>query len=206
MIYCLHIKGDEHTERISKPPEIRRQEILDTAMRLFCEKGYESTSMADIAKELHVVQGLCYRYFPSKQVLFDTAMQQYVEECSAGFVKIIHDRNKTIQQRMDVMSALMMNEEETSKYHAFYHKPGNEALHEMLSIRMCKYMIPHVQEELERLCREGVIQVEKPELLTEFIMYGQLSLLQDQNESYSVRLRQIQIYVEKLLGISAMEN
>ena len=31
--------------RISKPPEVRRQEILDTAMELFAEKGYEDTSM-----------------------------------------------------------------------------------------------------------------------------------------------------------------
>lgn len=202
MLYCLQLKGGGNTERISKPPEIRKQEILNTAMRLFCEKGYESTSMADIAKELHVVQGLCYRYFPSKQALFDAAMQQYVEECSADFIKIIHDRGKTIQERMSTISALMANEEEYSRYHEFYHKPGNEALHEMLSIRMCKYMLPHVQEELERLCRDGTIQVEKPELLTEFIMYGQLSLLQEQKEPYPVRLRQIRMYIEKLLGLN----
>lgn len=188
-------------ERISKPPEIRKQEIIDAAMRLFCEKGYESTSMADIAKELHVVQGLCYRYFPSKQALFDTAMQQYVEECSADFIKNIHDRKKTIQERMDIMSSLMMNEE-ANRYHSFYHKPGNEALHEMLSIRMCKYMLPHVKEELKCLCRDGVIQIEKPELLAEFIMYGQISLLQDQEEPYSARLRQIRMYIDKLLGLN----
>ena len=205
MLCYLQYKEGEHTERISKPPEIRKQEILDTAMRLFCEKGYESTSMADIAKELHVVQGLCYRYFPSKQALFDTAMQQYVEECSADFIKVIHDRGKTIQERMTIISALMANEEETSRYHAFYHKPGNEALHEMLSVRMCKYMIPHVQEELERLYHEGVIQVKKPELLTEFIMYGQLSLLQEQKEPYSARLHQIRMYIEKLLGLNTAE-
>ena len=59
--------------RISKPPEVRRQEILDTAMELFAEKGYEDTSMADIARRMGVVQGLCYRYFDSKRVLFREA-------------------------------------------------------------------------------------------------------------------------------------
>ena len=67
--------------RISKPPEVRRQEILDTAMELFAEKGYEDTSMADIARRMGVVQGLCYRYFDSKRVLFREAMEQYVREC-----------------------------------------------------------------------------------------------------------------------------
>ena len=56
--------------RITKEPEERKQEILDTAMRLFYEKGYEKTSIADIAKEIGVAQGLCYRYFPSKEALF----------------------------------------------------------------------------------------------------------------------------------------
>ena len=54
--------------RISKEPEARKQEILETAMKLFAEKGYEKTSISDIAKEIGVAQGLCYRYFPSKDI------------------------------------------------------------------------------------------------------------------------------------------
>ena len=60
--------------RISKEPEARKQEILETAMKLFAEKGYEKTSISDIAKEIGVAQGLCYRYFPSKDILFQTAV------------------------------------------------------------------------------------------------------------------------------------
>ena len=59
--------------RITKAPEERRQEIIDTAMKVFYEKGYEKTSISDIAKEMNVAQGLCYRYFSSKEELFDTA-------------------------------------------------------------------------------------------------------------------------------------
>ena len=32
---------ERKTARISKEPEVRRQEILDTAMSVFMEKGYE---------------------------------------------------------------------------------------------------------------------------------------------------------------------
>ena len=93
--------------RISKPPEVRRQEILDTAMELFAEKGYEDTSMADIARRMGVVQGLCYRYFDSKRVLFREAMEQYVRECCAAGLPIIHDRSRTIRQRLDDMEMTM---------------------------------------------------------------------------------------------------
>ena len=48
--------------RITKDPTERRQEILDTALKLFWEKGYEKTSMTEIAQAMQVAQGLCYRY------------------------------------------------------------------------------------------------------------------------------------------------
>ena len=31
--------------RVSKEPEVRKQEMLDTAMRVFAEKGFEATTM-----------------------------------------------------------------------------------------------------------------------------------------------------------------
>ena len=71
--------------RITKEPEERKQEILDTAMRIFYEKGYEKTSITDIAKAIGVAQGLCYRYFPSKEALFDSAIDQYAEELVSQF-------------------------------------------------------------------------------------------------------------------------
>ena len=65
--------------RITKEPEVRKQEILDTALKLFGENGYEKTSITDIAKAIGVAQGLCYRYFPSKEALFDSAIEQYAD-------------------------------------------------------------------------------------------------------------------------------
>ena len=71
---------ERKTARISKEPEVRRQEILDTAMSVYMEKGYEAATMRDIAAAMHVVPGLCYRYFESKQMLYDTAIEQYVKD------------------------------------------------------------------------------------------------------------------------------
>ncbi len=37
--------------RTVKEPEIRRQELIETALKLFLKKGYEKTSVRDILKE-----------------------------------------------------------------------------------------------------------------------------------------------------------
>ena len=78
--------------RVTKAPEERRQEIIDTAMKVFYEKGYEKTSISDIAREMHVAQGLCYRYFSSKEELFDVAIDQYAQKQVDHICGILHEK------------------------------------------------------------------------------------------------------------------
>jgi AcrR family transcriptional regulator len=49
-----------------------RQEILRTAARLFYQKGYDATSMNDVAAALKLSKGGLYHHFQSKdEILFD---------------------------------------------------------------------------------------------------------------------------------------
>ena len=188
--------------RISKPPEVRRKEILDTAMRLFTEKGYEETSMADIARELGVVQGLCYRYFDSKQKLFREAMDQYVEECCARMLPVIQNRGRTIAQRMEDMARLTLEEGEHSRWRAFYHRTGNEGLHEELTLRICRSLTPCVAGELEEANARGEIAVEHPGLAASFLLHGEIGLLGEHELPMETRVAEILRCACLILGIS----
>ena len=66
--------------RISKDPEVRKQEIINTAMGIFSEKGFEAVTMKDIAQAVGVAAGLCYHYFPNKQALYETAIRLVTDE------------------------------------------------------------------------------------------------------------------------------
>jgi AcrR family transcriptional regulator len=46
-----------------------KDHLYGVAMRLISDRGYEATTLRDIAKEAHVSVGLLYRYFPSKQAV-----------------------------------------------------------------------------------------------------------------------------------------
>ncbi|HKY77724.1 MAG TPA: TetR family transcriptional regulator, partial [Acidimicrobiia bacterium] len=48
----------------------RRQQILDESSRLFAERGYHPTAVADIVDALGVGKGVFYWYFESKEDLF----------------------------------------------------------------------------------------------------------------------------------------
>lgn len=186
--------------RISKPPEVRKKEILDTAMKLFYAKGYEETSMADIAREMNVVPGLCYRYFKSKQELFDISMDQYAKECGKKFLKVMIDDKKSLHERIDNMAKLMMAQEGVSEYHDFYHKIGNEMLHEQLMIKITQYLIPKVCEEFQKLSKKGEVHIENIESVVSFIMYGQIGVLSC-NIPLENKVKQIRGFINSILGI-----
>jgi AcrR family transcriptional regulator len=72
----------------NKYPEETRKLILDTAQRLFLEKGYENTSIQDIINGLGgLSKGAVYHHFKSKEEIFDAVGEQFnapvVEELKA---------------------------------------------------------------------------------------------------------------------------
>ncbi len=48
----------------------REREMLDTAIKLFCEKGFDKASMEDLAKGSEYTKKTIYRYFTCKEDLF----------------------------------------------------------------------------------------------------------------------------------------
>lgn len=46
---------------------MRRQEVLDCAVKLFAERGFDGTSINDIAERTTLKKASLYHYFPSKQ-------------------------------------------------------------------------------------------------------------------------------------------
>ncbi|AXI08177.1 TetR family transcriptional regulator [Oceanobacillus zhaokaii] len=53
-----------------------RQKILNTAEKIFGEKGYFETSIVDITVKAGVAQGTFYNYFPTKKSIYDELVRQ----------------------------------------------------------------------------------------------------------------------------------
>lgn len=54
-----------------------RERIIYTALRLFWEKGYYSTSIADVLQAANVNSGSLYHFFPGKQDLLLAVLETY---------------------------------------------------------------------------------------------------------------------------------
>ena len=60
-----------------------RKHLYVTAIRLIAQRGYQATTLRDIAREADVSVGLLYRYFPSKQAVIIALY----DELSAEFAR-----------------------------------------------------------------------------------------------------------------------
>src|SRR5918994_7068400 len=60
--------------------EQTRQLIADTARRLFAERGFESVTVAEVARAANVAEKTVFNYFPTKEELFYSRLKAFEEE------------------------------------------------------------------------------------------------------------------------------
>ena len=64
----------------TKPPEVRREEIMDAAQRLFLKQGVAATSIDNVAAAADVAKGTVYLHFTSKQTLLAALGERFAEQ------------------------------------------------------------------------------------------------------------------------------
>jgi AcrR family transcriptional regulator len=62
--------------------------VIDAAMELGLEGGYEAVQMRDVAARAHVAMGTVYRYFSSKDHLLAAALVFWVEQLDARLAQV----------------------------------------------------------------------------------------------------------------------
>ncbi len=67
------------------------QLIVDSAMEMFGEKGYENTSISDIAKLAIVSKGISYHYFKGKDEMYLYCIEVIIKEISEYFQSNINN-------------------------------------------------------------------------------------------------------------------
>lgn len=167
--------------RVTKDPEVRKQEILDVAMRVFAEKGYETTTMKDIANEAGVVAGLCYHYFRNKHALYQEALTQYAKACSKPFADIFKRTELPLDACIETLEKVSATEESNHKYRDFFDKDGNELFHSQLELYMTKEIFPYIEIYIKCLMDRGEIKKGDAHLLAHFIWGGQMAVINNAN-------------------------
>lgn len=94
-----------HTLHPDKPADAR-DKVLATALKLFTDKGYFSTSMRDITRESAVSTGSIYHYFKDKEGVAAALYQSMIERMRDELQAII-DAHQSAHDRCHAVIALL---------------------------------------------------------------------------------------------------
>jgi AcrR family transcriptional regulator len=67
-------QDSKRSRRQRRPSAERREEVLDAARRVFLKSGYAGATVREIAAEADVNDAVLYRYFTTKEQLFEEAI------------------------------------------------------------------------------------------------------------------------------------
>jgi AcrR family transcriptional regulator len=62
--------------------------LIDAGAELFAEKGYEATTMTEIASRAGAAIGSLYQFFPSKEALAEALFNRFAERAAASFARV----------------------------------------------------------------------------------------------------------------------
>ena len=85
-----------------KPSKRRRQEVMNVAARIFSEKGYEATSIQEIAEEVGILKGSLYYYIDTKEdLLFGVIKEAY--DSALGVIKELEQREGSALELIEAL-------------------------------------------------------------------------------------------------------
>jgi AcrR family transcriptional regulator len=85
--------------------EETRSRILDAALRLFRERGFEQTTMRDVAAEAEVATGAAYYYYRSKEDLVLAFYLRTEDEAAERFAQVIASTNDVRKRIRGIIDA-----------------------------------------------------------------------------------------------------
>ncbi|MGH9029308.1 MAG: TetR family transcriptional regulator [Acidimicrobiales bacterium] len=95
--------GEVVSRGLTRAQEARRKRVVDAAMELALEGGYDSVQMRDVAARARVAMGTVYRYFSSKDHLLAAALVHWVEQLDVRLAQA-PPRGSTASERvLDVL-------------------------------------------------------------------------------------------------------
>ena len=148
----------------------KKESIIKSARRLFIQKGYQSTSMRNIAKDADVNLALVNYYFNSKESLFDLIYNEIIEKLLSDIQISISEDNTTIENisyLIDIYTELPIKNPELTSFIFFeIYKNPSKLTSKIIKIEHFQKAINIFIQTARRDMNKGLIrQIDDPGIL-----------------------------------------
>ena len=130
-----------------------KRRIFETAVKLFAEKGYESTGIEEITAVAGYAKGALYYHFETKEDLFDLLLEEGIKLLNNSIEIKIKKCNNSVEK----LKAILMVEIKTIiNYEDIITVVINNTLGETDRTRKCKKAIDSYIETIKEVIMEGI--------------------------------------------------
>ena len=157
--------------RVVKDAQERRNEILDVAERLFCEKGFDNASTNDILNEIGIARGTLYYHFKSKEDILDAMIERLTNQMVEKAAAIALDESIPVFERLTrTMLSLNIDNELGDMIMEQVHRPQNALMHQKLEDRLLGRVNKLITKIAEDGIRQGIMHTDYPAEAVDMIM------------------------------------
>lgn len=188
--------------RIVKAPDIRRQELIEIALRKFLENGYEKTSVRSILKAAGGEIGMFYHYFKSKNEIYEAALEHYNEKYISKVTEIADSSSLSFEEKLNQIFALLPDS--ISEYSQMHREQADPEMMTLLLSKTLLRMVPVFEQIVLDGLEENIKHAPVPNthLLSQFILFGMSAVIHDSEvKSMDEKFRHIQALLSKILDI-----
>jgi AcrR family transcriptional regulator len=192
--------------RTAKPRDARRSEILDVAATLFDTRGYASTSVDEIVRELGVAKGTFYYHFRSKDDVLTALARRMVDEMARRSQAVADDGALgAIEKLRAILAEQRRIRAAGSGIVEDLHRPENRELHDRNNVETVRVLGPILAGVVEAGRKAGVFHLDDPLSTTQFVLAGSLFLFGEgvfdwTREEAVARTKAMVTLVERALG------
>lgn len=192
--------------RVVREANVRKNEILDAAERLFGAKGFDGTSTTDILDEVGIARGTLYYHFKSKEDILDAMIERMTGSLVAKASELAARKDVPVLQRLtSMMLALNVSNGLGHEILEQVHKPQNALMHQKMQERLLAGVNPIITSLIEEGIVQGICQTDHPAEAAEMTMLYSSTVFDDlAGYSEEERQRKIAAFIynlERLLGM-----
>jgi AcrR family transcriptional regulator len=88
--------------------EKRKREILEKALDVFVDEGYEDTTFQKIAERCGITRTILYLYFKNKREIFSFSIKLFTEKIEAEIKDVAADQSKTQPEKLSAILGIVV--------------------------------------------------------------------------------------------------
>ena len=188
--------------RVTKDPVERKQELIDSAERLFLKKGYEKTSVSDIVKAINVAQGTFYYHFFSKSDILEAVIEKNISVLMNKLLNIASQKDVNAPERLnEIINILFRYGTAKDEVQTYIHQESNIFLYDKIGKMITARLIPILTGVIAAGAAEGRFNISYPTETAEFLIAALIYMLHQADiiTANSKRRERARIAIEQCL-------